>query len=390
MMDKVYLKMDLKLNNLISQIYDAAINPQLWETVCLDASDYFHGTSGVMIMHDHTQSAATVAVHTRFPEDIYQRYMENYYIENDLWYQLITSKCPEKSVSIGSELISDQDLKKTDMYNDILKPTESGRLLAYNTVANKSQAGAFTISRPLSAKEFDYDDKKIMSLLGEHIQRAYLIHRQYFYLMQSNNAANEALNNIAYACLALDNNGHIVFINERAEKTLRENDGIRSLNKKLFFSSTEQQNIFNTYLKKVIATSNNKGTSTGGAIRITRPTGKAAYQLIITPANSNSNTSPNMFYNNASACVFISDPSKTMIIQENILCELYNLTKAEARLTQLLFQGFSPHDISKINHVKISTIRSQLHNIFEKTSTSSQSDLIKFIALGPALMGNPV
>ena len=59
--------------------------------------------------------------------------------------------------------------------------------------------------------------------------------------------------------------------------------------------------------------------------------------------------------------------------------EQFNLTTAEARCCRLLAHGLTLKDYCKKWNVSISTARSQLHSIFDKTSTHRQSDLLRLI-----------
>jgi len=67
----------------------------------------------------------------------------------------------------------------------------------------------------------------------------------------------------------------------------------------------------------------------------------------------------------------------------NILIRLYDLTRAEARLTEQLVNGVSLKQASEELGIAISTARSQLKCVFRKTGTARQSELIRCILMGP-------
>lgn len=62
-------------------------------------------------------------------------------------------------------------------------------------------------------------------------------------------------------------------------------------------------------------------------------------------------------------------------------CEQFKLTRAEARLCRSLIEGLSLQQYSDTWRVTIGTARSQLHRIFNKTSTRRQSDLLRLMYL---------
>ncbi len=63
---------------------------------------------------------------------------------------------------------------------------------------------------------------------------------------------------------------------------------------------------------------------------------------------------------------------------------LYSLTHSEAELVRLLSQGNSLEEAAEVRGVSINTIRSHLRNIFLKTDTRRQGDLVRLVLTGVA------
>jgi len=72
--------------------------------------------------------------------------------------------------------------------------------------------------------------------------------------------------------------------------------------------------------------------------------------------------------------------AKDTSIKEKFLAsdfaDFYNLTEAEKKLSQSLFEGFTLNEHSEKRGIKITTTRWTLNNVFSKTVTSSQIELI--------------
>lgn len=66
-------------------------------------------------------------------------------------------------------------------------------------------------------------------------------------------------------------------------------------------------------------------------------------------------------------------PEKTRILFEKV----YGLTKTECEILDYLVCGNSLIDIARIRHTQLKTVRTQLKSIFEKTSTHSQTELVR-------------
>ena len=57
----------------------------------------------------------------------------------------------------------------------------------------------------------------------------------------------------------------------------------------------------------------------------------------------------------------------------------FGLSKAEARLASYLADGASLPSMARAFDVKLTTIRSQLQQVFSKTGTSRQAELVAFL-----------
>jgi len=81
----------------------------------------------------------------------------------------------------------------------------------------------------------------------------------------------------------------------------------------------------------------------------------------------------------AIVAVFVTDPERIPTPQAQVLSSLFGLTPAENRLTVLLVQGNTLKDSAEQLRVSFATVRSQLMQIFQKTGTSRQSQLISLL-----------
>ncbi len=59
---------------------------------------------------------------------------------------------------------------------------------------------------------------------------------------------------------------------------------------------------------------------------------------------------------------------------------LYRLTPAETRVFELIVEGKAPVEISEVLGVSVSTIKTHLVRVFDKTGCSRQADLVAMAA----------
>ncbi len=84
------------------------------------------------------------------------------------------------------------------------------------------------------------------------------------------------------------------------------------------------------------------------------------------------------------AILFIGDPEKAPRIPDRTLTELYGLTAAEARLSNLLLQGSDLSEACGLLRISRNTGRAHLRNIFDKLGVRSQGQLVAMLSRGLA------
>ena len=82
--------------------------------------------------------------------------------------------------------------------------------------------------------------------------------------------------------------------------------------------------------------------------------------------------------------LYVSDLEHGVLRRREALRELYGLTEAETQLVELLCQGSSLDEAAGARGVTMNTARSQLKQVFAKTHTSRQSELVRLVISGVA------
>lgn len=84
--------------------------------------------------------------------------------------------------------------------------------------------------------------------------------------------------------------------------------------------------------------------------------------------------------------VLIVDPARRLVPDSALLARAFRLTRTEARIASLLAQGQRPDEIAEELGVTGTTVSFHLKNLFSKTATNRQSDLVALIlSLSPLL-----
>lgn len=92
------------------------------------------------------------------------------------------------------------------------------------------------------------------------------------------------------------------------------------------------------------------------------------------------------FVSRVCAAIFIADPEANKMPRAEILKRFYGISKVEAEVLKCLAEGMSLKEIAAQRNVTIHTVRSQVKSIMNKTDTTRQSELIRLVHSGPAIL----
>ena len=87
----------------------------------------------------------------------------------------------------------------------------------------------------------------------------------------------------------------------------------------------------------------------------------------------------------ATAAVFVSDPEHAPVIDAGMMRQWLRLTPTEARLAVVLAQGHGLAEALPCLGVGVNTARTQLKNIFGKTGTNRQAEMVRLLPSAPTL-----
>ena len=85
----------------------------------------------------------------------------------------------------------------------------------------------------------------------------------------------------------------------------------------------------------------------------------------------------------AELAVFLSAPTHDKKVSERLLIDLFGLTPTEARVAALLTSGARPSDVADALGISTTTVSFHMRNLFQKTGTNRQIDLVTLILAGP-------
>jgi DNA-binding CsgD family transcriptional regulator len=129
-------------------------------------------------------------------------------------------------------------------------------------------------------------------------------------------------------------------------------------------------------IAQVLSAVTSPGVCPGGVMRVLRPSGNRAYTILVAPV---SRRYPVLSVLRPAVCIMITDPDAQRPLPSQRVKAAFGLTEAEARLASLLASGAELRSAAAELKITYGTARARLAEIFQKTETRRQGELIKLL-----------
>ncbi|HXS21939.1 MAG TPA: hypothetical protein VN735_11960 [Steroidobacteraceae bacterium] len=249
------------------------------------------------------------------------------------------------------------------------------RLVGQCTLAEGLQAGV-ALHRARESGRYEIADIERFRLLHQHLRRALTVGARVGSLTGLQRVGEELLDRSSAAIFLLDRAGRVVFMNRAAEALKAREDGLQIATDGLHLPVTLEDEQLQLLIRQALASSQHPTGSPGGVMRASRPSGKRPFGVSVTTL---ARVPAALTLFRPLVCVLISDPERRLCPSVQHLGTLFNMTEAEARLAVCLADGEPLRGAAEQLGVTYGTARSRLTQLFEKTSTRSQSELMRLL-----------
>jgi PAS domain-containing protein len=244
------------------------------------------------------------------------------------------------------------------------------RLVGQARPTPSTQAGV-ALHRARQVGRYEPHDIERFAFLHRHLAQALAIGFRMGTLGTLQKCTAELLDRSPAAILLLDERQRIVFVNRGAQALQEEADGVRLSVDGITLAQRQD----NDRLQRLIAQAFT-ALPAGYAMRALRPSGKRPYVILVGPVSSQ--------YYGLSAirprvCIVITDPDRATPFLKQRLQAVYGLTEAEALLAALLANGEKLRAAAVRLGITYGTCRTRLAEIFVKTETRSQPELVALL-----------
>lgn len=371
------------LSAITGSIYETVDRPELWPRVLADLARLLDSKSGLIRSVDMRGHRAVLTSHYHNLDQGLQAEYRATLVGEDPYLDAL-ARIPTGRMVTNEDLFDLQRMRRTDYYQKYLGPLDNHFITG--GFVERDDEGRHTVigfQRHRRAIQFDRDEVDLVQALVPHIRRATHLERILRQERQRAHSAETALDSLCLAACLLDREGRLLHANARGERLLRNEHGLRLREGRVVASCSDQAHAFADLLAHGQRGSDGRGVPSAETLLLSERASSPANLLAIVVPLRRSESTVAQSWPGASVALYIGDLEDTGLLHPDVLCAVYGLTPAEARLAVALGRGRDLPELADDWLVSVETLRTQLKGVFAKSGTRRQTDLVRLLAGAP-------
>lgn len=240
------------------------------------------------------------------------------------------------------------------------------------------------VRRPESHGPFNRAEMEKLDRLGRHVARAIEISTRLGAASVQNSGFCQALTHFGHGVIGISERGRVLFANEAIE-TVR-GDGLFVSNGAVLATMVSRQAKLNALISKTLARANLSTLQPTPPLALPRPSGRAPLVVYGFSVSVDQSAFMAPLGGQPKAMLLVIEPDKGRFLDEQLLQEMFGLTRAEARVASAVARGKTPRQASTEFGIREGSFRTQLKSVFHKTGVQRQAELV--LLLAPLLTGS--
>jgi PAS domain-containing protein/DNA-binding CsgD family transcriptional regulator len=366
--------LDDRLLAVIETLYDAALDETLWPRALQALTEYTGSQAATFWTLDNAPQPTLPLLTTfNFDPAFMREYLDGMVPEDPTVQYLV--RHPNRGIVHDGLFITEREKDRLLYYDWHGRHSDTRfRMVGQTRPANGVQSGV-ALHRTRRAGRYEPPDLERFAFIYQHLARALAIGVRLGSLGALQRCTGSVLDSNPAAILFLNAEGRIVYANRSAEALRSASDGIRLLNERIRIARRAEQSKLDVLIDCVIRGAKSI-VARGGLMRVARPSGKRPYAVLVTPVGGNF---PALSALRPSVMIVITDPDSVSPLPKDRLRDAFLLTDAEAQLAALIAAGDELRVAATKLGIQYGTARVRLAQIFQKTDTCRQGELVRVL-----------
>jgi len=364
-----------QISDLIGNIYDAALDAALWPDALVGVYSFVGGSGGGLHVRDVARRTGKVHYEVGTEPGYSKLYFEQYAKLDPMSAAYFVLGVGE--VTSNSLLIPHSEFIETRFYKEWVHP--QGWIDNIFVTLEKSSTihAEHVVFRSERDGLADEPSRQRMRLVAPHIRRAVLIGDVIDLKTTETASFADTLDGLSAGMLLVDDTGRIVHANASGHALLAANDFLRAVGGRLAASDGQTDQA----LREIFAAAGSGDAAVGvrGIAVPLRSRDGERYVAHVLPLTSGARRQSSTNYA-AVAALFVHKAALETPSTPEVIGKMFGLTPSELRVLLGIIEIGGVSETALALGIAETTVKTHLHQLFAKTGTRRQADLVKLVA----------
>ena len=376
-----------QLSDLLNDIYEAALDPDLWPST-LQAMATAFGACFAGFGWEDTRVMAIGGSYGSEPrsEDEKESYTRRYktlIYSNPMRVPVLLTRNVD-DVFTPEMLVPPDEYRASRYYREYVQPMGWGDGLSVILSKAEGVVHYLAFARAADAPPYGPADIELLKLLAPHIRRAYTIGNLIGRQRKRIEGLAQTFDGLAAAVFVLDDRGRVTYRNDSGAALLAQGKPLIIVNERLCHVTGSLRGHGDRAFERALrAAVHGTFDATQGSM-VLEGTDESRHLVHFLPLAARDRARTDDM-STASVSIFVTRVGFEAESPIKTIARTFSLTPREASILVALMEVGSLQEVAERHGVSLNTVRSQMKAIFTKTGVGRQADVVKLVAsyLGP-------
>lgn len=360
------------VSSLVGDIYEAAYDQERWQGVVESFHRLFNGSRACIVKQgvDFCSAVASVADAEIVSPQAMLAYSRDA-MTSAFW------AVPEGQVFRRSDIADESMFRRGELWQDWFRPRDMYGGLSCKLHALRDAAWFIDVQHGQNQLEFTGSDRSLFEKLMPHVQRAGQIGEQF----EKKIALAGAFSHLPFGVLMVDGYRRTLQMNEAADALLARPDSpLRMIDNVVVATNAKDTQMLDRLVVESCSLSDGVMPGMGGSLIVPSDHTKLPLSRFVLSVSPFLNARVFGLATQRCAVILTRDVSLANPVGfDKQLRSLFALTAAEAKIASCLASGLTLKQAAEESSIRITTARWYLDEIFRKTGTNKQGQLVALL-----------